>query len=102
MSERAKRKRPCQCSGEPPGYTTSCHWGNCTEWRCHDCHGLCFAAGPAWCQCDGYLRWLRYPGMSNPFRRWDPEKAVVVTARAAVKPSLAGRDQRGRHDRRRQ
>jgi len=43
--------------------------------------------GPAWCHCDGYLRWLRYPGMRHPYLRG---------GRAAVKPSLARR-RAGRH-----
>lgn len=103
MRERAKRKRPCRCSPEPPGTVlTPCgHRGNCTEWRCHDCGKLRFSAGPAWCPCDGYVRWLRYPGMDNPTRHWDPVSDEIAEHHVPVKPGKARRFQGGRHNRKR-
>jgi hypothetical protein len=74
-------------------YQKPCHWGNCTEWRCYECHGLLMSAGLAWCPCDGYIRWLRYPGMSNQNTKWVPDDGGGhrVTYRVAVKPSIARR-----------
>lgn len=101
MRERAKRKRGCRCPGCPPLRPVPCHWGNCAEWRCAQCGGLSFSTGPGWCRCDGYARWLRYPGMHNARRHWDQERDRVVVHHAAVKPSLARRFQGGRHNRKR-
>lgn len=103
MRERAKRKRPCRCPGDDDAgtVTVACHWGNCTEWRCHACGKLRFSAGPVWCPCDGYLRWMRHPGMDNPYKHWSLEADRLLTLRAAVKPSRARRFQGGRHNRKR-
>lgn len=103
VRERAKRKRPCRCDPAPPEMLTSCgHRGDCTEWRCPQCRGLRFSAGPAWCPCDGYVRWLRYPGMRNWDRHWEEKDGAWSLAdhRAHAKPSKARRFQGGRHNRR--
>lgn len=101
MRERAKRKRACRCPEVPPCIQGgACHWGNCAEFRCLSCGGLRFSAGPGWCPCDGYVRWLRYPGMHNARRHWDEETGQVIVHHAAVKPSVARRFQGGRHGRR--
>lgn len=95
MKDRAKRLRGCSCTPQSqPGHdrdvAVACHWGNCTEWRCASCNGLLGSAGAIWCPCDGYIRWLRHPGMRN----W-------TGAHAAIKPSKARRSQAGAHDRKR-
>lgn len=94
MRERAKRLRKCKCYLKPmppPESPVPCHWGNCTEFRCPACGKLRFSIGTPWCPCDGYIRWLRYPGMRNPYAHWDRVTEQVVTPRAAVKPSIARR-----------
>lgn len=103
MRERAKRRRPCRCPWDSGAGTilAACCRGNCAEARCHDCGKLRCSYGPAWCGCDGYVRWLRYPGMHNPARRYDWEADEVLVLRAAVKPGRARRFQGGRHNRKR-
>lgn len=94
VRERTKRLRGCRCEPAPASIRVPCHWGNCTEWRCPFCNGLDMSTGPAWCPCDGYVRWLRYPGMDNRYRRWDGTVDDIVTARVAVKPSVMKRRNR--------
>jgi hypothetical protein len=103
VKERTKRLRECSCQPKTiPStyneYQVLCHWGHCTEWRCKVCTGLMISVGPAWCQCDGYVRWLRYPGMRNENVRYDHVADEVITIRVAVKPSKARRSQAGKHN----
>lgn len=98
MRERAKRLRGCRCGGCPPLYTTACHWGHCTEWRCKACRGLSFSAGAPGCRCSGYVRWLWHPGMHN-WRVTVHDDYSVTYGHAAVKPSIARRRQGSRHHR---
>jgi hypothetical protein len=65
------------------------------EWRCRHCAGLLASVGAAWCRCDGYIRWLRYPGMRN--HNYKKVGDDYITVHVAIKPSKARRFQGGKH-----
>ena len=104
MRERVKRHRGCRCRPrailDAGAYEDYCHWRNCVEFRCLECHGFLGGWGPVWCPCDGGApREFKHQGMRNPTARWDPATETVIVSRVAVKPSKARRFQGGKHGR---